>query len=51
MPNLPENPSLDHLRRQARTSFDATALGWAEHNHQEATAALLRPVTQAAASP
>ena len=24
-------------------SFDATPLGWAEHNHQEATAALLRP--------
>ncbi len=26
-------------------SFDATPLGWAEHNHQEATAALLRPLT------
>jgi ankyrin repeat protein len=26
-------------------SFNATALGWAEHNHQEATAALLRPLT------
>ena len=28
-------------------SFDATPLGWAEHNHQEATAALLRPLTPA----
>jgi len=28
-------------------SFNATPLGWAEHNHQEATAALLRPVTPA----
>ena len=26
-------------------SFDATPLGWAEHNHQEATVALLRPLT------
>ncbi len=26
-------------------SFDATSLGWAEHNHQEATVALLRPLT------
>ena len=26
-------------------SFDATPLGWAEHNHQEAAAALLRPIT------
>lgn len=28
-------------------SFNATPLGWAEHNHQEATAALLRPLTPA----
>ncbi|WP_250556884.1 ankyrin repeat domain-containing protein [Pseudonocardia lacus] len=35
----------DPDRRDAR--FDATPLGWAEHNHQEATAALLRPVTGA----
>ena len=30
----------DPARRDAR--FDATPLGWAEHNHQDATAALLR---------
>lgn len=35
----------DPTRRDA--SFDATPLGWAEHNHQEATAALLRPLTPA----
>lgn len=28
-------------------SFDATPLGWAEHNHQETTAALLRPFAPA----
>ena len=28
-------------------SFNATPLGWAEHNHQEAAAELLRPVTPA----
>jgi ankyrin repeat protein len=33
----------DPTRRDTR--FDATPLGWAEHNHQEATAALLRPPT------
>jgi len=33
----------DPTRRDA--AFNATPLGWAEHNHQEATAALLRPVT------
>ncbi len=31
----------DPTRRDA--TFDATPLGWAEHNHQEATAVLLRP--------
>jgi Ankyrin repeats (3 copies) len=33
----------DPTRRDA--AFNATPLGWAEHNHQEATAALLRPLT------
>ena len=32
-------------------SFNATPLGWAEHNHQEAAAALLRPLTPAAPPP